>query len=324
MTFSITIPAYKSKFLREAIMSCLSQTFHDFELIIVNDCSPDDIDSIVASFNDSRIRYFVNEKNYGALNVVDNWNKCLDYVKGEYVICMGDDDRLIPCCLEEYVKLIKKHPDLDVYHAKTEVIDEHGNLIEIQDSQPDWESAYSILYHKCHCNRLQFIGDWLFRVNTLRNHNGFFKLPYAIFSDNISAVRAAINGGVANTQHICFQYRQHSQTISNNPQARELAYASKLAYDWFETFLLKTPVDPEDLKYRSLLLKMDLRHYVYGIINYLVRKDILENGKEALHYWDTEFEKLGMNHEEYKAISSEFKPHTLKKKLLYVKSKLLK
>ena len=50
MKFSITIPAYKRKYLKEAIDSCLSQTFKDFELIIVNDASPEDLDSIVNSY----------------------------------------------------------------------------------------------------------------------------------------------------------------------------------------------------------------------------------------------------------------------------------
>ena len=54
---------FKAKYLSESIDSILNQTMSDFELIIVNDQSPDDIDSIVFSFNDSRIQYDINEKN---------------------------------------------------------------------------------------------------------------------------------------------------------------------------------------------------------------------------------------------------------------------
>ena len=61
--FSITIPAYKRTYLQECIDSILGQTYTDFELIIVNDASPEDLDSIVNSFSDSRIRYYKNEKN---------------------------------------------------------------------------------------------------------------------------------------------------------------------------------------------------------------------------------------------------------------------
>ena len=58
------LPVFKAKYLSESIDSILNQTMSDFELIIVNDQSPDDIDSIVFSFNDSRIQYDINEKKY--------------------------------------------------------------------------------------------------------------------------------------------------------------------------------------------------------------------------------------------------------------------
>ena len=61
MKFSVTIPAYKARFLKECIESILAQTYKDFELIIVNDASPEDLTSIVKSFNDPRIRYYINE-----------------------------------------------------------------------------------------------------------------------------------------------------------------------------------------------------------------------------------------------------------------------
>ena len=86
MKFSITIPAYKQKYLSEAIESCLAQTYQEFEVIIVDDASPEYLKSVVDKFDDTRIRYYRNEKNCGALNVVDNWNICLSYATGDYVI----------------------------------------------------------------------------------------------------------------------------------------------------------------------------------------------------------------------------------------------
>lgn len=122
--FSVTVPAYKAQFLAECIDSILAQTYKNFELIIVNDASPQDFDSIVSKYDDPRSRYYKNEVGFGAEHVVGNWNKCLEYAKGDYVICMGDDDKLKPCCLEEYAKLINIYPDLNVFHALTEMIDE--------------------------------------------------------------------------------------------------------------------------------------------------------------------------------------------------------
>ena len=68
--FSITIPAYKRAFLQECIQSVLTQTYADFELVIVNDHSPEDLDEIVNGFHDERIRYYKNEMGFGAEHVV--------------------------------------------------------------------------------------------------------------------------------------------------------------------------------------------------------------------------------------------------------------
>ena len=106
MKYSIGIPAFKARFLKECIDSILSQTFNDFELIIINDCSPDEILKIVNEYNDSRIKYYENESNTGAENVIDNWNKCLGLAKGDFFILMGDDDKLEPNYLEEFNNLI--------------------------------------------------------------------------------------------------------------------------------------------------------------------------------------------------------------------------
>ena len=93
ISFTIAIPAYKEKFLKEALESCLCQSYPLFEIIILDDASPEDISGICSSFTDSRLKYLRNEVNVGTERVVDNWNKCLALAKGEYFICIGDDDR---------------------------------------------------------------------------------------------------------------------------------------------------------------------------------------------------------------------------------------
>lgn len=89
MKYTIAIPAYKSDFLKECIESILNQTFQDFELIIIDDASPYPIREIISQFNDPRISYYRNKTNSGAINVVDNWNKCLSLAQGEYFCLMG-------------------------------------------------------------------------------------------------------------------------------------------------------------------------------------------------------------------------------------------
>ena len=59
--YSFILPAYKASFFREAIDSILAQSYTDFELIIVNDASPEDLTSIVNGYSDNRIQYYIND-----------------------------------------------------------------------------------------------------------------------------------------------------------------------------------------------------------------------------------------------------------------------
>ena len=231
--FTIAIPAYKSKFLGEAIDSCLSQTYGNFELVIVDDASPEDLKSVVDRYHDNRIRFYRNEKNCGAVDVVDNWNICLSYAKGDYIICMGDDDKLLPCCLEEYLKLMEKYPGLGVYHAWTEIIDEESVMFDLQQPRPEWESALSVAWNRWNGRTRQFIGDFCYEVKRLRKDGGFFKLPMAWGSDDICAVRAAVGGGIANTQRVCFQYRVNRYTISKTGANEEKFKATLKEREWY-------------------------------------------------------------------------------------------
>lgn len=266
VSFSIVIPAYKSVYLVDAIKSVLNQTYRNFELIIVDDASPNPIFLIVNEFNDPRIRYYRNEKNCGAVNVVDNWNICLSYAKGEYVICMGDDDRLLPNCLEEYAKLIEKYPDLGVYHAWTELIDEQSNFLTLQQPRPEYETALSLAWNRWNGRNRQYIGDFCFNIQQLREAGGFYKNPLAWASDDITAIRAAIYKGIANTQTICFQYRVNSRTITNTGSSRTKIEAILQEEAWFETFIgmqqnRNVSLSPLDNKYLACLIHELPQHF---------------------------------------------------------------
>lgn len=88
--FSVCIPTYNhANFLRSAIQSVIEQNFSNFELIIVDDCSTDDTCETVLEFDDSRIKFFINDYNLG---LVGNWNRCLELAKGEIVWILHGDD----------------------------------------------------------------------------------------------------------------------------------------------------------------------------------------------------------------------------------------
>jgi len=285
--FSILIPAYKSTYLRAAIESCICQKYPKWELIIVDDASPEDLLSIANDFDDERISYYRNEINCGAENVVDNWNICLSYCTGDYVICMGDDDVLLPCCLNEYVSLMKKYPNLGLYHAWTEIIDENGKFLDIQHPRPEYEGAMSLCWNRWNGRIRQYIGDFCFNAEMLKKEGGFYKLPLAWASDDITAVRAASVSGVANTQVICFQYRENRQTISNTGNYKVKVDATLQEREWFMSFFssvsrnLLTEIETKYL----LLLERDYPMHFKKKIHYMVKCDIESNNKHFLFWY---------------------------------------
>ena len=253
MLFSVTVPAYKSAFLRECIQSVLTQTYTGFELVIVNDHSPEDLDGIVNGFHDEGIRYYKNQVGFGAEHVVGNWNKCLEYAKGDFIICMGDDDRLKPNFLADLYELINQYPDLDVYYSRTEIINEKSEVVRVLEERPERESVYEMIQKRKE-GRSMFIGDYCYRTSVLREKGGFYDLPYAWGSDAITAYMMAGQKGIANTKEPGFQYRVNGQTISSSSTNIEGKMdAIMKERNWFKQFYETIPSDDNDLEiYHSL------------------------------------------------------------------------
>ncbi len=104
---SIIMPAYNcERFIAEAIRSVLAQTYTDWELIIVDDCSTDNTAQIVASFDDTRIVYQRNEKNMGAALTR---NRALQITKGHYIAFLDADDLWTPEKLEHQIAFMEKN-----------------------------------------------------------------------------------------------------------------------------------------------------------------------------------------------------------------------
>lgn len=119
-TVSVLLPIYNTKeeHLREAIESILNQTFTDFELLILND-SPENkqLDAIVASYTDPRIRYQRNETNIG---ISATRNKLIDMAQGEFLAVMDHDDICDPTRFEKQVAYMRRHPKVGVLGSQAE------------------------------------------------------------------------------------------------------------------------------------------------------------------------------------------------------------
>lgn len=286
MLFSIIIPAYKRHFLADAIESVISQTFIDWELIIVDDCSPEQLEEVVAPYlTDNRIRYKRNEHNYGAKRLAENWNNCLTYCRGQYVICMGDDDMLTPNSLEEYTHMIQKFPSTNVIHGQTEIIDENGEVTELMEPRFEHESALQLIYYRwVGSGRQQFIGDFCYKKDSLLKSGGFFNLPLAWGSDDITAVIAATDNGIANTQKICFLYRKNRYSISSDRNNKLKAEVLLLQEQWYTHYIERYRPNGADEQIALRLLRDMLNPHFLCHICFLVEKD-LKIDKRNILFW---------------------------------------
>lgn len=250
MKFSIGIPAYKVLFLKECVESILNQTYTDFELIIVNDASPQDIEGIIMTYNDQRIRYFKNERNFGAEHVVDNWNKCLSFAKGEYFILMGDDDRLDKDYLNEFLKIISKYEEFKVFHCKSILINEKSEIIGETISWPEIESVYANIWYRMIAKRQHFISDFVFKTDELLKIGGFYFLPMAWGSDDITSYIIGQDKGIVSINLPLLNYRISTLTLSNSNYVELKLNSIQLEIDWIKNFLINfKPILGSDIIY---------------------------------------------------------------------------
>jgi len=253
--FSICIPAYKSRFLPECIQSILQQSVADFELIVLNDCSPEPVEDIVLQYADNRIHYYRNEKNVGAVDLVKNWNKCLHLAKGEYILIMGDDDRLALDYLQTFIELIQAYPNLTVYHCRSKIINAQGEVVMLTPSQANFEHVYDSIWHRLEQYRSNYISDYVYHTESLKQQGGFYNLPLAWGADDITAFIASSEKGIAHTNNPVFEYRSNSLSITSTGNDLQKMEANLGYAQWLNTFLKAPPKHEEDQWMYQYLVK---------------------------------------------------------------------
>ena len=131
---SIIMPSWSTeKFIGKSIQCVLDQTYQNWELLIVDDCSTDRTDEVVASFKDDRIKYFKNERNSGAALTR---NRAMREAQGEWIAFLDSDDLWMPEKLERQVHFMRSN-DYVLSFTEYEKIDEDDNPLNIYVTGPD-------------------------------------------------------------------------------------------------------------------------------------------------------------------------------------------
>jgi len=272
---SVILPVYNCEhFIYKAINSVLNQTFEDFELIIVDDCSTDNTVGIIRKFNDKRIQLIVKEKNTGYTNSL---NYAVSIAKGEYIARMDGDDICLPSRFEKQVAFLEANPNVILC----------GTNIEYFGAKLGF-SNYPI--NSSAINISLCFGNPFCHPSVMGRTKVFLNNPYDVNAEPAEDIdlwsRLVLEGEVCNLKEVLLKYRVHSKQISSTKGKIQLhkQYLSKLRM--FSSFEINEKFSSDDLQ---MILKHQLpKNYedcknVLLFFDYIIEKNfILNNYKHDL------------------------------------------
>lgn len=170
---SVIIPNYNHEaYLPQRIESVLAQTFTDFEVIILDDKSPDNSREVINSYAglNPNIKTVFNTKNSGS--TFAQWNKGVEMATGEYLWFAESDDYCEPELLQHLVPLLDEHPDVGIAYAQTYLVNEESHIINSYSKNLEfiyktkaWEKDF--VKHGKEAGK-----DWLYFHNPIPNASG--------------------------------------------------------------------------------------------------------------------------------------------------------
>lgn len=252
---TVFIPAFNAeKYISEAIISVLSQTYNDFELLIIDDGSSDDTPHIIAEYQDDpRVRIVRYDKNTGRPRVR---NEGVKLARGELIAFLDADDRCLPERLRLQVNYLDTHKDIDGVGTWMTVIDENGIGSERayyrEPLDPD-TIACGMLYT---CPLSQ--GSMMVRREAISHHQ--YDVSFPIAEDYDLWVRMIRTCRFANLAMPLTQYRWHATQSST----AEIEFQNTLARSIEKRQLdaLGIPADESDLVRHECLFRRDGRRPV--------------------------------------------------------------
>ncbi len=231
---SVALPVVKTKFFESALKSILNQTHDNFELIVVNNGSPEDVEGILNKYTDKRIRYIKHES---MLPIIENWNKCLSYAKGEYFVLFSDDDIYEKDFLKELNMLSGKYPKVDIFHVRVKVIDENGNTSYYTASCPEFETVADFVWHRLKSYRMHYAPDFMCKTEVLKNMGGFVDFPNAWGSDDATWFLMANKNGIVASSKILCSWRQSQINLSRKESVENKLIAVEAFMNWVKNFV---------------------------------------------------------------------------------------
>lgn len=234
---SVLMPVYKTPetYLREAIESVLTQSFADFEFLILDDCPEHPVEEIVKSYKDERIKYVQNEKNMG---ITPSRNKLIDMARGEYLAVLDHDDVCLPDRFEKEAAYLDAHQNVGVVSCRIEQIPSG----KISDQPQDDKSIKLALMRYC----VIMHSASMIRKSVLLENGVRYEEQFSPAEDYALWLRLIKYTDFHILPDVLFKYRFHANNTSKTQKTKmeratcALHALAKNAYpDLYEEFLLR-------------------------------------------------------------------------------------
>lgn len=219
---SVFIQSYNyERYIAEAIESVLSQSFQNFELIIVDDASQDQSPAIIEAFGKrypGKIKFVNRTENWG---LVRTYNEAIDYVNGDIFVAMSSDDILPSGALEQRVQYFTAHPEVDILGTEFEVMDHRGQIFRGDDKLaivPQFKRYFRTDFRDVYTSLLRgnFLQDGAItiRMKRIRKEQVFYDEKCPNLSDYDLWLRLSKNYRWGYLAEPTFIYRWHGDNLS--------------------------------------------------------------------------------------------------------------
>jgi glycosyltransferase involved in cell wall biosynthesis len=210
-TMTICVPVTKTRYLEKTLASIAAQT-SPMTVLVVDNGADGDVEAMIAAVGMDSVRFI---KRSQRLPPVENWNAIVDMVTTEWMILLSDDDFIAPDHVAVLSELIARNSQVDVVHSRVRIVNEREEVISYTACAPEWETAMDFLWHRVRGYRIQFLSDFAWRTNALRAAGGFADMPSAWGTDDLTALRLAVRGGIAFSPAATVSYRVHGGSITS-------------------------------------------------------------------------------------------------------------
>ena len=208
---SIVLPVYNgARFLRDSIDSIINQTYTNWELLILDDCSTDETPTISEEYagKDCRIHYYRNEKN---LRLPGNLNRGFSLSTGEYLTWTSDDNCFRPTAIERMVEALEINQDAGLVYASYQVIDENGRNLQVM--QADTEG-------KDHILGSNVVGACFMYTRAVYEDVGDYDVEFMLVEDFDYWQRVMVNFKAIVIEDVLYDYRWHDASLTSTKNER--------------------------------------------------------------------------------------------------------